>query len=137
MTTSQSKSLTHINAYATTSIHQQILMDWQGFILESTDTIFSTQMLHHRPTAEWSHFFDSIFPVLQTLHLDSPEIYFPKIASVTNFLDGIYDCSFMRVEWGDNDKVLVWNIFDYSHQLTKIRDIQQRFNEISIRGIKK
>jgi hypothetical protein len=134
MIQSQSQPLIQINSYATTAVHQQILMDWQGFILESTDTIFSTKILHHRPISEWSYFFDSIYPNLQELRLDSPEISFPRIASVTNFLDGIYDCSFMRVEWGDNDKILVWNIFDYSHQLDKIRILQQRFNEISIRN---
>lgn len=115
--------------------HQQILMDWQGFILESTDTIFSTLVLHHSPASDWSYFLSSIFPSLQLLKLDSPEILFPRIASITNFLDGIYDCSFMRVEWGDNNKILVWNIFDYSHDLTKIQQVQQRLNDIRMREI--
>jgi hypothetical protein len=115
--------------------HQQILMDWQGFILESTDTIFSTLQLHHQPAIDWSYFLNSIHPSLQLLQLDSPEVFFPRIGSVTNFLNGIYDCSFMRVEWGDNDEIIVWNIFDYSHDLKNIQQIQQRFNEIRMREI--
>ncbi len=116
-------------------VHQQILMDWQGFILESTDTIFSTLILHHTPASDWSYFLSSIFPSLQLLKLDSPEILFPRIGSITNFLDGIYDCSFMRVEWGDNDKILVWNIFDYSNDLQKIQQMQQGLNDIRMREI--
>jgi hypothetical protein len=115
--------------------HQQILMDWQGFILESTDTIFSTLQLHHTPAIDWSYFLQSIHPSLQLLELNSPEVFFPRIGSITNFLNGIYDCSFMRVEWGDNDKIIVWNIFDYSHDLNTIQQMQQRFNEIRMREI--
>lgn len=129
-----SQALQHFDSISN-STHQQILMDWQGFILESTDTIFSTHLLHHRPTAEWSDFFHSIFPVLQELKLDSPEIIFPKIATITNFLEGIYDCSFMRVEWGDNDKILVWNIFDYSPELEKWQKMQQGLNDIRLRYV--
>lgn len=116
-------------------INQQILLDWQGYIIESTDTIFNTHQLHHRPAEEWSHFFNSMIPILHLLDLNSPEISLPRITSVTNFLNGIYDCSFMRVEWGDNQNVLVWNIFDYSDQLPKIQFAQQKFNEIRLRNI--
>ena len=119
------------NASSTT--HQQILMDWQGYVLESTDTIFSTLHLKHRPATEWSHFLNSLFPVIHLLELSSAEIFLPRISSVTNFLDGIYDCSFMRVEWGDNDKIIVWNIIDYTPDLPRIQAAQQKFNEIRMR----
>lgn len=116
------------------SAHQQILMDWQGYVLESTDTVFSTRVLKHRPATEWSFFFESLLPVIQSLDLNSPEIFLPRINSITNFLEGIFDCSFMRVEWGDNDKIIVWNIIDYSGDLPRIQKAQQRFNEMYIRG---
>ena len=116
-----------------TSTHQQILMDWRGYILESTDTIFSTLHLKHFPATEWSDFLNSLFPVIQLLELSSPEIYFPRISSITNNIEGIFDCSFMRVEWGDNDRVIVWNIIDYSDALPKIQEAQQRLNEIRMR----
>jgi hypothetical protein len=136
MSHSQSKSQAHASTpNYRPQIHQQILMDWQGFILESTDTIFSTLQLHHSPSMDWSHFLSSIYPSLQLLKLDSPEIFFPRIGSITNFLNGIYDCSFMRVEWGDNDKIIVWNIFDYSNDFNKIQEAQQRFNDIRMREI--
>jgi hypothetical protein len=114
--------------------HQQLLMDWQGYVLESTDTIFSTFRLKHRPVTEWSLFIESFFPVIQSLELSSPEIILPRINSVTNFLEGIYDCSFMRVEWGDNDRIIVWNIIDYTADLPRIQKAQQTFNEMRIRG---
>jgi hypothetical protein len=118
-----------------TTVNQQLILDWQGYILESTDTIFDTHQLHHRPVEEWSHFFGSMMPMLHTLRLDSPEIVFPRIVSITNFLEGYYYCSFMRAEWGDNDHVLVWNILDYSEQSSKIQAIQQANNEILLKKI--
>ena len=118
----------------TTYAHQQILMDWQGYVLESTDTIFSTKRLHHRPVTEWSNFVNSLFPVIHLLDLGSPEIFLPRISSVTNFSEGIFDCSFMRVEWGDNQHVLVWNILDYSDALPELQKAQQKFNEMHLRN---
>ena len=116
-----------------TATHQQILMDWRGYILESTDTIFPTLHLKHYPATEWSYFLNSLFPVIQLLELSSPEIFLPRISSITNSIHGIFDCSFMRVEWGDNDRIIVWNIMDYSDALPKIQEAQQRLNEIRMR----
>jgi hypothetical protein len=115
------------------SAHQQILLDWQGYVLESTDTIFSTHLLKHRPSGEWSHFLESMFPVIQTLELNSPEIFLPRVSSITNFIEGIFDCTIMRVEWGDNNRVIVWNIIDYTQDLPAIQSAQQKFNEIQMR----
>ena len=115
------------------STHQQILMDWRGYILESTDTIFSTLHLKDYPATELSNFLSSLFPVIQLLELSSPEIFLPRISSITNSIDGIFDCSFMRVEWGDNDRIIVWNIIDYSDALPKVQAAQQRLNEIRMR----
>jgi hypothetical protein len=120
---------------STATKNQQILLNWQGYILESTDTIFSTQHLHNRPATEWSHFFNSLFPVIKLLSLNSPEIYLPRIVSVTNFTSGIYDCSFMRVEYCDNKDIIVWTIFDYTEHKEDLQLAQQRLNEIRIRDI--
>ena len=119
-----------------TTTNQQLILDWQGYILESTDTIFDTSQLHHRPIEEWSDFFGSMLPILHTLTLDSPAIVLPRIMSVTNFLEGFFDCSFMRAEWGDNKHVLVWNIVDNSEKMLKIQAVQQENNEIYIKKIK-
>lgn len=112
---------------------QQILIDVHGFILESTDTIFSTFPQRHRPIMEWSPFLESIFPALLSLNLRSPEVFFPRINSITNKLSGLYDCSFMCVEWGDNQSVIVWNILDNTADMQKIQHAQQIFNEIRMR----
>ncbi len=112
---------------------QQILIDMRGFILESTDTIFSTFPQRHRPVMEWSPFLESIFPALLSLNLRSPEVNFPRIQSITNNISGLYDCSFMCVEWGDNQPIIVWNIMDYTADMEKVQHAQQFFNEIRIR----
>jgi hypothetical protein len=109
---------------------QQILLDLQGFVLESTDTIFTAS--RHRPATEWSLFFASLLDVLAQLPAHTSEIYLPKIHSVTNTTNGLFDCSFMRVQYCDRATVIVWNIFDQTHTLEKIRALQQRFNEMQL-----
>jgi hypothetical protein len=116
--------------------HQQILMDARGFIIESTDTIFSTFPQRHRPAMEWSTFLESIFPHLVSLNLHSEELYFPRIQSITNNIFGLYDCSFMCVEWLDIQNIIVWNIIDNSADIQKIQQTQQAFNEIRLRGMR-
>ena len=115
------------------ALHQQILVDLKGFIFESTDTIFSTSSQRNRPVVEWSPFFESIFPTLLSLNLSSAEIHFPQIQSLTNQIFGLFDCSFMRVEWGDNQQVIVWNIIDNSVDLNHIQMAQQILNDIRLR----
>ena len=116
--------------------HQQILVDNHGFVIESNDNIFSTFPQRHRPITEWSSFYESILPILQSMNLKSDELYLPRIQSITNTVFGLYDCSFMCVEWGEDQHVIVWNIIDKSADLYKIQKIQQTLNEIRIRNNK-
>ena len=113
--------------------HQQILLDARGFIIESTDTLFSTFPQRHRPVMEWSPFFESIFPYLLSLNLRSDEFFLPRIQSITNTVFGLYDCSFMCVEWCDNQSIIVWNIIDHSTDIKKIERTQQALNDIRLR----
>jgi hypothetical protein len=108
---------------------QQILMDMQGTILDSSDTIFAVE--RHRPVTEWSHFLASILPILKNLRLDSPEIHFPRIETLGESLNGLYDCSFISAEWEEGKLVLVWNIFD----LTKSANVLERRQQKLQNGI--
>lgn len=128
-----SASLQHI--HTNRAAHQQILIDTHGFILESEDTIFSTFPQRHRPLMEWSSFFESIFPTLLELDLRSHEFFLPRIQSITDNVFGLFDCSFMCVEWGDNQNIIVWNIVDNSANIQKIQQTQQTLNEIRLRNI--
>lgn len=111
--------------------YQQILIDMQGFILDSSDTIFAVE--RHRPVTEWSHFLASILPSLKTLRLDSPEVHFPKIDSIANSLSGLYDCSFIFAEWEDGKLMLVWNIFDFTKSAKRLINRQQKLNSNAIK----
>lgn len=110
---------------------QQILIDMQGFILDSSDTIFAVE--RHRPVTEWSHFLASILPALKGLKLDSPEIHFPRIESVANSTNGLYDCSFIFAEWEDGKLMLVWNIFDFTKSAKRLKRRQQKINDAAIK----
>lgn len=111
---------------------QQILLDSQGYILESSDTIFPTDQLRHRPATEWSMFLSSIYDQILKMRLDSREIRFPYVETVVDFLQGeLFDCSFVRVELGDNDAIFVWSIFDYpKNALTFLQEQQQKRNKL-------
>ncbi len=111
---------------------QQILLDSKGYILESSDTIFSTDQLRHQPATEWSVFLSSIYEQILKMRLDSREIRFPYIETIADFLQGeLFDCSFVRVELGDNDQIFVWSIFDYpKNALTFMQEQQQKRNKL-------
>lgn len=111
---------------------QQILLDARGYILESSDTIFSTDLLRHQPATKWSTFLASIYEQVVLLTLDSAEIRFPYVETIADFLKGqLFDCSFMRVELGDNDQIFVWTIFDYpKNALFFIQEQQQKRNKL-------
>ena len=113
------------------TVSQQILIDMQGFILESSDTIFPVE--RHRPVTEWSHFLASILPSLKALRLDSPEVHFPRIDSISDSLSGLYDCSFIFAEWEDGKLMLVWNIFDFTTSVSHIERRQQKANNRAIK----
>lgn len=110
---------------------QQILIDMQGFILDSSDTIFAVE--RHRPVTEWSHFLASILPSLKALKLDSPEVHFPRIDSVADSLNGLYDCSFIFAEWEEGKSILVWNILDFTTSAQRIKSQQQRTNSAELK----
>ncbi len=104
----------------------------QGFILDSSDTIFAVERT--RPVTEWSHFLASILPSLKKLQLNSPEVHFPRIASIAESLNGLYDCSFIFAEWEDGKLMLVWNIFDFTKSANSIERRQQKSNNKAIEG---
>ena len=113
-------------------VYQQILIDMQGFILDSSDTIFTVE--RNRPAMEWSLFLASILPSLSTLQRDSAEIHFPRIDSITNTLTGLYDCSFIFAEWEEGKWVLVWNIFDFSKSANRMQKRQQKANNAALKN---
>ena len=113
------------------TVCQQILIDMQGFIIDSSDTIFAVE--RHRPVTEWSLFLASILPSLKALKLDSPEVHFPRIDTISESMSGLYDCSFIFAEWGDGKLVLVWNIFDFTKSAVRIRNRQQKANNTALK----
>ncbi len=124
---------TQLNTLTKKIAHQQILMDAHGFILESTDTIFSTFPQRHRPVMEWSPFIESIFPVLINLDLDTPEIFIPRVEFKSNGVISYYDCSFLCIEWNGIQPTIVWNIFENTEDIEKIQQEQQSINDNRLR----
>ncbi len=108
---------------------QQILMDVDGYIIESGDAIFSTVCYRNKSAREWSSFVESIFDVLLLLKPCSPEIYFVKVETINSHTTGIFDCSFLSVEWEENRPAILWTIYERSEEYLALRARQQKVNE--------
>jgi hypothetical protein len=104
------------------------VIDERGYILGSTDTIFSTAQISGMSIFEWSDFLESMFDSIKSLKPSDPEIYFQRIETIVNFAVGIYDCTFLKATY-ENQEAIIWNIFDYSHQYFHIFQHQQAHNE--------
>ena len=116
---------------------QQILMDADGYILESGDNIFSTAPYKNQSALEWSSFVESIFEVLLLLKPCSPEIYFVKVETIDSHTTGIFDCSFLSVEWEENRPAILWTIYERSEEYLSLRVRQQQLNEAQLRSSKR
>ncbi len=114
-----------------TQFAQSILLNEQGFIIESCDTIFSTQNLLNKPIYEAAPFLESIFPSLLILTPDTPPIHFNKVEMPARFLPGYYDFTFSKVHLNDTDGIL-WCVFDYTDLYIDLMRYQQQKNELEI-----
>jgi hypothetical protein len=114
---------------------QQLMLDERFYIVDSDDGIFHAEPYRISAATEWSSFFASIQGELRKLTLESPELRFERVETVTDFLHGIFDCTFMLAEWGGGDPVLVWTIHDYSDQFQRLQAQQQSRNEHYLNGL--
>ena len=109
---------------------QHVVLDTQGFIVDSTDTLFSTKAYCDRSLFEWSPFLESIFDVLLDLRVGGEELHFSKIDTLADFMTGFYDCSFMAAHWGDNCRVIVWTICDRGDEYAIFMERQVQENAL-------
>ncbi len=110
---------------------QQILLDEQGRLVISCDSIFSAQSFQQSSLLSVSPFLESIFPVLQNLTITDPSLYFPKVETDLDLLPGTYDYYFSRIQLEEGDYIL-WSIYDYTKVYEDFRRFQQRRNELQV-----
>ncbi len=87
---------------------QQLLLDQQGYIIESNDCLFSTFPQRHFPVTDWSPFVASIFQSLWHLP-NHQELAYPKVESTLDGLQGVHSYLFSKIYYNDTPAIL-WTI---------------------------
>ncbi|MEY4936243.1 MAG: hypothetical protein RIS64_2602 [Bacteroidota bacterium] len=113
---------------------QRIVLDFQGFILESDDGIFDTGSYRNHPFLIYSPFLESVFISVLDLQFRSGALHFPRVETILDNVTGVYDCHFRCLVYNPNQLEFEWVINDLTQSFEQIRDIQQENNEESIRN---
>lgn len=110
---------------------QTILVDLNGQIVESCDTLFPASNFHSQNVLTWFDLIESIFPSILELNVGDQAISFAKIHAPSNTLPGFYDFSFSKIMLKDKPHIL-WYIYDYTNVYQHLLEYQQEKNELDI-----
>lgn len=104
---------------------QIITFDAAGFILESTDTLFSTDLIRSTPIYHHFPLLESISPILLGLKGLN---HIPRIQIDSNLLSGVYDF-YLRVLGKEDKKIIELTIEDRTVEYDDRRLEQQTRQE--------
>lgn len=110
---------------------QLILLNREGHVVASCDSIFSTINLRDKPASNLFPFIESIFDSLLNIEVDHPEVRFSKVETHLDILPGSYDYTFTSVEL-DGENYILWSIYDYTDLYEDFKQFQQKRNELEI-----
>ncbi len=110
---------------------QIILLDLEGNVVESCNSIFDATPFMDIPVYEWFPFIESVFPTLSTLNPNQPELLYSKVEKPSAFLQGYYDFSFSKIDVEKKEHIL-WELFDYTTLYRDFRLYQQKRNDLEI-----
>ncbi|MBK8721457.1 MAG: hypothetical protein IPL95_04050 [Saprospiraceae bacterium] len=110
-------------------MQQLLIIDNNGKLLHSDDTLFKTVTYKDKSVFEISVFVESIFALLK--NIEPKEIYEYEIESDIPFIKGLHTYTFQKSKY-ENQEVIFWKIRDISHSLEEIKVYQQKYNEAEI-----
>ena len=110
---------------------QRIVLNAQGYILESDDNIFSTVAYRNNSLLVYSPFLESIFDSVCRLEVHSGELFFPRVETLLDSVTGVYNCSFECIV-GGYCREFEWLIYDITLPYEPLRAMQQSCHEQSI-----
>ncbi len=111
--------------------HQIILLNDDGSIHYSSETLFSTKSYKGKSILNDNPFLDSIFKQLLELEVGGATIRYSKMENPIPLLKGAFDFSFSRVK-REGGQFILWSIYDYSDLYKKIKASQQKRNEMEL-----
>ncbi len=109
---------------------QLILFDFNGYLMESCDSLFSTQSFANTSMTSWFLFMESVFESLKTLEIGE-KIKFNAVEPQFSALPGIYDFDFF-IHLLDKQKICCWVINDCTEQYKQYQIMQQESNDLKI-----
>jgi len=112
-----------------TKWRQLLLLDDDGFIMASCDSIFSSKSMRDNPVFVYFPLLESIFQDILQLQPHDSEIRFSKVESTNKCLPGFYDFTFYRTDI-DSSLPILWTIYDYTDLYEDYMRYQQRKHEI-------
>lgn len=107
---------------------QVIDFDTAGYIISSTDVLFSTQQLRTQSLKSVFPFIESIFPEIVKLFPKEQGLLFERVATRHSFLPGYYDFKFSKIK-GQEKEFIRWTIFDFTEDYKVYANKLQRENE--------
>jgi hypothetical protein len=111
--------------------NQIVVLDEYGCIVQSCESIFDTTPYRTTPIQFAIPFLESVFEVISSLRVGTPEVLFSRIESPSPELVGYYDFTFSKIE--DNQKnYILWGIYDFTPLYQDLIQYQQRYNEQEI-----
>ena len=102
--------------------YQELLLDEDGFIMESDDGLFNTGHLIDDCLFDYFPLLESVFPSLVDRRVS--EVRLNRVATTFDDLPGYYDFLFFREEDG-----IRWEIYDLTDDYNDYEQDQQERNE--------
>ena len=106
--------------------YQEIILDEDGYLLESDDGLFSTEGMWDDCLFDYFPLVESVFPSL--INNRASEIKLNRVATTFEYLPGYYDFIFYREDDG-----IRWEIHDLTDDYSEYREEQQNRNEEALR----
>ena len=109
--------------------YQVVLIDMQGSIYESCDSIFPTEIYQGKSLKDLCYFFEGELDNI--INSKATKITFEKIRIDSRCFPGYYDFVFSKQEI-DGQQFIRWELFDYTAIYEEYTFLQQLQNEIAI-----
>lgn len=112
-------------------IRQRLLLNEGGRLIASCDSIFSSGVVLGELILPYFPLVESVFPIIRRLQLNDPEVAFGGVETTFEYLPGIYNFTFVRMN-SENGEFILWIIEDQTKNYKEKISKQQIKNEMAI-----
>lgn len=120
---------TKININNKSSYLQTIILDKNGFIKDSCDSLFDSSVFKDKSIGNYFYFLASELPSI--IASEANKITYNQMQTTQACLPGFYDFVFSKILIEEQEHIL-WEIYDYTNVYQEYVKVQQIKNEIDI-----